>query len=309
MATDAANKKLMQAVRGDVDGVMKRRERALRDRKRALAEVPAMEALAVEAAPTAPTPHMTLAAEARAVSKGWLVAEGDSWFDYPGSDILDWLQRFGYDVESVARAGDRAEMMAFGSGQLDKFATAVEKVIGRGATPKAILLSGGGNDIAGTEFAFLLNHAGSPREGFNESIVTGVIDERVRDAYLHIIARVTLICERMLGSPVKILLHGYGDVVPDGDGVLGGWGPLPGPWLRPGFIEKGFNNLAANTESMKKLMDRFNKMLRGVAGQFAHVTYVDLRPVLPATKKLWANELHPKEQGFKLAAEKLAALL
>jgi hypothetical protein len=308
MATDAATRKLKQAVSADVDDLMKRRERALRDRKRALAEVPALEALAVEKAPP-PTPHMKLAAEARAVTKGWLVAEGDSWFDYPGSDILDWLQRFGYDVESVARAGDRAEMMAFGRGQLDKFANAVEKVIGRGATPKAILLSAGGNDIAGTEFAFLLNHAGSPREGFNESIVTGVIDERVRDAYLHIIARVTLICERMLGTPVKILLHGYGDVVPDGDGVLGGWGPLPGPWLRPGFIEKGFNNLAANTESMKELMKRFNKMLEGVAAQFSHVTYVDLRPVLPATKKWWANELHPKEQGFKLAAEKLAALL
>jgi hypothetical protein len=60
---------------------------------------------------------------------------------------------------------------------------------------------------------------------------------------------------------------------------------------------------------MKKLIDRFNDMLKGVAGQFQHVTYVDLRPLLPATKTLWANELHPKEQGFKLAAQKIAALL
>jgi lysophospholipase L1-like esterase len=182
-------------------------------------------------------------------------------------------------------------------------------VIARGETPKAILLSAGGNDIAGTEFGFLLNHAGSPREGFNESVVTGVIDERVGDAYLHIIARITAVCERMLGKAVPILLHGYGYIVPDGDGVLGGWGPLPGPWLRPGFIEKGFNDLTANTESMKKLMNRFNDMVERVAGQFAHVKYVNLRDVLPATKKLWANELHPKEQGFRLAAEKFAALL
>jgi len=60
---------------------------------------------------------------------------------------------------------------------------------------------------------------------------------------------------------------------------------------------------------MKTLMDRFNDMLDRVAGQFAHVTYIDLRAVLPATKTLWANELHPKERGFKLAAEKFAALL
>lgn len=155
-------------------------------------------------------------------------------------------------------------------------------VIGRGETPRAILLSAGGNDIAGAEFGFLLNHAGSPRQGLNDSIVTGVIDERVGDAYRHIIARVTAVCERMVGSRVPIILHGYGYVVPDGDGVLGGWGPLPGPWLRPGFIEKGFNDLAANTELMMKL---------------------------PATKKLWANELHPREQGFKLAAEQIRDLL
>lgn len=300
----------MQEANTEVAAVMKRRERALKARKSALAEAPAMRAMAAERAAAPPaTRHMLLAAEARATTKGWLVAEGDSWFDYPGSDILDWLQQFGYDVESVARAGDRAEMMAFGRGQLDKFAGAVEKVIGRGETPKAILLSAGGNDIAGSEFGFLLNHAGSPREGFNESVVTGVIDERIADAYLHIIARITAVCEQMLGVKVPILLHGYGYSVPDGDGVLGGWGPLPGPWLRPGFIEKGFNNLAANTSAMKKLMDRFNTMLQTVTGQFQHVKYVNLRTVLPATKSLWANELHPKEQGFKLAAEKFAALL
>jgi hypothetical protein len=300
----------MQTANADVEEVMKRRTRALQARNRALSEVSAVREIAAErAAAPRVTPHMALAAKARATTKGWLVAEGDSWFDYPGSDILDWLQQFGFDVESVARAGDRAEMMAFGRGQLDKFAMAIEKVIGRGETPKAILLSGGGNDIAGTEFGFLLNHAGSPRQGFNESVVTGVIDERVADAYLHIIARVTVICQRMIGRAVPILLHGYGQVVPDGDGVLGGFGPLPGPWLRPGFIEKGFNNLAENTESMRQLMDRFNAMLRRVAGQFEHVTYIDLRDVLPATKRLWANELHPKEQGFKLAAQKFAERL
>jgi hypothetical protein len=299
----------MQAVNADVDEVMKRRERALRARTRALADAPPMRVPASDQARAAATPHMMLTATARATTKGWLVAEGDSWFDYPGADILDWLQQFGYDVESVARAGDRAEMMAFGRGQLDKFAAAVEKVIGRGETPRAILLSAGGNDIAGAEFGFLLNHAGSPRQGFNESVVTGVIDERVHDAYLHIIARVTAVCERMVGTTVPILIHGYGYVVPDGDGVLGGWGPLPGPWLRPGFIEKGFNDLAANIEAMKQLMNRFNDMLQRVAAEFAHVRYVNLRPVLPATKRLWANELHPKEQSFKLAAEKFAEQL
>jgi hypothetical protein len=285
-----------------VDEVLKRRAQALKARAQALSEVPPpVAAMALEAVPK-PTPHMALATAAKAGTTGWLIAEGDSWFDYPGTDVLNALHQSAYDVESVARAGDRVEMMAFGRGQLDKFAAAVEKVIGSGHSPKAILLSGGGNDIAGSEFAFLINHAGSPKQGFNDSVVRGVIDERVRDAYVWIIRTITNLCQKMLKQKVRILLHGYGYPIPDGDGVLGGWGPLPGPWLRPGFIEKGFNSLPQNTEMMRTLMDRFNNMLEGVADEFAHVRYVNLRKLLPATKKLWANELHPKEAGFKLVA-------
>lgn len=306
----AANKQT-QAIRAEVDEVLQRRERALKARRKALSEMPVLEAM--EAPPAPPTEHMMLAAAAAggAATKGWIVAEGDSWFDYPGSDVLDWLQQFGFDVESVARAGDRAEMMAFGRGQLDKFAIAIEKVIARAPDrkPRAILLSGGGNDIAGAEFGVLLNHAGSPRQGLNDSIVTGVIDERLQDSYEHIINKVTELCRRMVGTPVPIALHGYGYVIPDGDGVLGGFGPLPGPWLRPGFIEKGFGDLAGNKATMKKLMDRFNDMLARVAAKFPHVRYVDLRGLLPAEKKVWANELHPKPPGFKLAAEAIARVI
>ena len=111
-------------------------------------------------------------------------------------------------------------MMAFGRGQLDKFAAAVEKVIGNGQVPKAILLSGGGNDIAGAEFGFLINHAGSPKQGFNDSVVRGVIDERVRDAYVWIIRTITALCKKMIGQEVRIILHGYGYPVPDGVGVV-----------------------------------------------------------------------------------------
>lgn len=308
MATDTATKKQMQAVRAEVDEVLKRREKALRARAKALAEMPTLEAVAAAAPSVAPTPHMKLAAAAGGATKGWIVAEGDSWFDYPGSDILDCLDQLGYSIQSVARAGDRAEMMAFGKGQLDKLAAAIDKVIAQGKL-KAILLSGGGNDIAGAEFGFLINHAGSPREGLNESVITGVIDERVQDAYVHIIRKVTDLCQTMLNEPVPIIVHGYGYPIPDGDGVLGGWGPLPGPWLRPGFIEKGFNNLEENKATMKKLMDRFNAMLQRVEGMFGHVKYVDLRKLLPSEKKLWANELHPKPPGFKLAADAIAAVL
>ena len=39
-------------------------------------------------------------------SRGTLMAEGDSWFDYPWKDVLSCLEdEHGYDVESVAHKG------------------------------------------------------------------------------------------------------------------------------------------------------------------------------------------------------------
>jgi lysophospholipase L1-like esterase len=308
MAAKKKTKPAKLTVNGVVEDVLKRRAQALRARMEALAALPAPTAAAPAAAVKAltkkHTAHFALAAAAvsPAVTKGFLIAEGDSWFDYPGTDVLDALHQSAYNVESVARAGDRVEMMAFGRGQLDDFVAAVEKVIGGGNTPKAILLSGGGNDIAGDEFGFLINHAGSPKQGFNDSVVRGVIEERIHDAYVFIIQTITALCQKILGQKVRIVVHGYGYPIPDGRGVFV-FGLGPGPWLRPGFIEKGFNNLTQNTDMMHKLIDRFNDMVKGVAAQFAHVRYVDLRNVLPATGSLWANELHPKENGFKLAAK------
>ena len=43
-------------------------------------------------------------------------------------------------------------------GQLDKFARCMDKIVALGATPKAILVSGGGDDIAGKEFGMLINN-------------------------------------------------------------------------------------------------------------------------------------------------------
>src|SRR5262245_4034094 len=44
---------------------------------------------------------------------GLIVAEGDSWFDYPFHDVLERLEdKFGFRVESVAHKGDTIEEMA-----------------------------------------------------------------------------------------------------------------------------------------------------------------------------------------------------
>ncbi len=246
---------------------------------------------------------------------GILIAEGDSWFDYPLHDVLKELEDgYGFDIESVAHKGDTVEDMAYGDGQLEGFARLVEKALRRGVVPRAILLSGGGNDIAGDEFAILLNHATSSIAGLNDSIVTGVIDERLRNAYVTILDAISEICRKMMARTIPIILHGYDYPVPDGRGFLGGWGPLPGPWLEPGFRRKGFAAMAARKPIMLDLIDRFNTMVQGVAreSRFKHVRYLNLRKTLSTGsdyREWWGNELHPTGMGFKAVAAKFAAVI
>jgi hypothetical protein len=249
-------------------------------------------------------------------STGTLVAEGDSWFDYPLYDVLKNLDDdYGYDVHSVARRGDAVEIMAYGGGQLDEFARCLERVLRGGTTPKAVLLSGGGNDVAGDVFAMLINHKLSPSPGLNAAVLEGVLQQRIRFAYATILGAVTQLCIHYLGRPVPVLVHGYGYPVPDGRGFLGGWGPLPGPWLEPGFREKGYEVLAERIVIAVQLIDAFNGMIEQLTAppEFAHVHYIDLRPELsnkPADyKRWWGNELHPTATGFDAVTARFAAVL
>jgi hypothetical protein len=289
--------------------VDRRRRAALRQRSRVIAA--AQPVRARRAAPL--DPKFVRAAGPKGIAT--VIAEGDSWFDYLWFDILDTLEDdHGYDVESTARAGDRVESMAYDQGQLTKFRKALEKVVRRGEVPKAILLSGGGNDVAGEQFFMLLDHAASPAPGLNDDVVRGVVDVRVRDAYLVLIAAITRLCETTIGRVVPIVVHGYDRPVPDGRGFGDPWPipGLPGPWLRPGFTLKGFTSDSVNKAIVGDLIDRFNRMLRGVAAQFPHVRYVDLRGTLSSGanyREWWANELHPTEKGFKAVATRLATAI
>lgn len=260
-------------------------------------------------------PAKTLRRLGPPTSAGLLVAEGDSWFDYPMHDVLRLLEdESGYDVESVAHKGDTIEDMAYSGGQFEQFARRLEKLLRQRRIPDAILISGGGNDIAGDAFAILLNHAVSGLPAINQDVVRGLIDVRLRNAYAFLIGGLTELSVRYLGKPIPILTHGYDYPVPDGRGFLGGWGPLPGPWLQPGFYRKGHADRAMNKQVMRSLIDAFNGMLREMSSepQFGHVHFVDLRNTLSSDKAYhldWANELHPTGRGFAAVAAKFAAVI
>ena len=108
--------------RNQADEVLRFRDSALRRRTAALRRAaPAASAVRVV------SPRLIRAAGGPARS-GVLVAEGDSWVDYPWHDVLRMLaDPHGYDVESVADKGDSIESMAY-SGQLVEFRRLIEQL-------------------------------------------------------------------------------------------------------------------------------------------------------------------------------------
>ena len=269
-----------------------------------------------------------LAAAAGKPKLGLLIAEGDSWFDYPFYDVLELLENQGYEIESVAHMGDNLEDMAHDAGQVERLTKVFEKVRGRGKKPRAILLSGGGNDIAGDEFKILINHANSGLPALNATVADGIIQERLRTAMASLVGVVTRLSESHFGEKARVVIHGYDYPIPDGRGWLGGGWFLPGPWLEPGFRRKGHvaekpqdkaSVLEANARVLRDLIDRYNVMLAVLVRDLAssglsHVRYVNLRGTLSAAfpsgyKADWGNELHPTKPGFAKVTAKIAAAL
>jgi hypothetical protein len=260
-----------------------------------------------------------------------IVAEGDSWFAYPGLDVLGALAggklpgSVRYSVYSAASAGDTVESMAYDGDQLEAFAAEFFKVrdaIRQGAVApvKAILLSGGGNDIAGREFHLLLNHADSATGAISPLDVplAEAFVERIARSLESLIGTAQRFGEAILGRrDIPILIHGYAPPVPDGRPFLVGW-PLPGPWLQPGFAAKGYvrdnrDDLGRNTGVMADLIARFNKRIARIPadlkGAATDVRYVNLTSILRNTvandayKTDWSNELHPRDAAFVRVAE------
>ena len=244
-------------------------------------------------------------------NKKHLIAEGDSWFDIPiFTDIVDQLEnKHDFDVTNVAHLGDTIESMAFSFAQRSSFTRQLKKMVARDESPEAVLLSGGGNDIAGEQFRLLINPATSPIPGVNQTMLQQLVETRLRDAYVTLISAINYLCRSEIGREIPIMLHGYGYAVPDGRGF--GWFNVAGPWLRPAFVSQGYEDLDETSEMVATMIDAFNDMLKDLAGasDFVNLHYNDFRPALPSVadyKVWWGDELHPTRKGFAKVADQLA---
>lgn len=264
-------------------------------------------------------PHPMLFAAAIQPQQYRLLAQGDSWFDYlPGKDLIDYLRdRHGHSIENIGVGGSTLNDIVYGpvpknwlgipqSDDVSRIAELIHLI--EKIRPQAILLSGGGNDIAGQEFFSLINNALSSLENPNREVIHGVLFETFKKAYEDLIGTIKAKAGKM-GITLPIFVHGYDYPWPDGRGVT--IFNLVGPWFDDTFNKKNFpytkNNkaqLKMRFEIVKVFIDEFNDMLKNMAASDPEtVHYVNLRNTLVGEND-WANELHPTNDGFLALSDK-----
>ena len=258
-----------------------------------------------------------LADAAAAARKFRILADGDSWFDYPiGKDVLDYLNNyFRHPVTKLAKAGSTLNELVYGPDELftgdpGKGKTRLTKVVEKLRQQEfdAYLFSGGGNDIAGPEFFSFINHAASQLPNPNREVLDGVVNGTFRKAYEDMIEVLLTEADRR-NIKLPILVHGYDFPWPDGRGAvaLG----IIGPWFEDTFRKKGFPLSGANDPDLlrrRKIVAEFIKSLNAMLDSLqtkylGKVFKVDLLGTLP-NRSDWANELHPTNAGFAAVAWK-----
>lgn len=239
---------------------------------------------------------------------GPLVSEGDSWFDYyPGIDIIDHLRYRGYAFDvNYARAGDTLENMIYGTEfdrDFKRRSPTLNAVLSRvkQIKPRALLFSGGGNDVAGDEFSQFFNHEDSGMNGFRRNFAEyqiGVVFKKYLD---DLCAKV-----RHVSNSTVIVMHGYGHTPPTGKAVVSaGDFRFIGPWLRNVLTSKGITDTQAQRDIVFDVIDLYNEMLESVQrDNIDNFRYVDLRKLLNPDSD-WVNELHLTNGGFYTAASRI----
>ena len=237
-----------------------------------------------------------------------LIAQGDSWFDYPlpilsHSDVLAHLKEAQKPplILRLAHHGEAAEAM-LGVKKLHLLLEQLDAAVGEDAFD-AILFSGGGNDLVGDQFRIWLNNAAGvssdPGRGLRQARVEGVLTV-VRGAYEDLIEARNKI-EAKHNCSIPIFVHSYDFAIPSGLGVCGA-----GPWLMPGLADRGWSNADGQT-IVRNLLVQFAALLDDLqknAHGFHHVrTQGTLRP------DQWDNEIHPTSEGFGAIAARFVESL
>ncbi|MCF0069577.1 caspase family protein [Dyadobacter sp. CY261] len=222
-----------------------------------------------------------------------IVAEGDSWFQYPIllQDTLDQLYKR-YAIKSFAEAGDTL------SNYLKK--KEYLNVIGA-ESARYFLVSGGGNDVLGEEFQTFLRDSPdttdtTSKKYLNQNFFKQLdnLDALYTEMFKELIAKY---------PDLHILVHCYDYVLPVDTALPEN--KKKSSWSGKYMIKKGIAPQLERENLIVYILDEFATRLKALVEKTEfknNVTFIDTRKLVKRDK--WFDEIHPVNEGFELVAAK-----
>lgn len=219
-----------------------------------------------------------------------IVADGDSWFDYPlplvgHTDVADSLKSQATLTPAMMKLAHYGDATTTLMG-VTKRRRLIDYIGDPAHGPiDVIMFSGGGNDLVGDQFRFWLENAadvnGDPTRGVNGELLGDILGV-INSAYLELIR-----IRNRYSRNATILLHAYDFAIPTGIGAC----PFAGPWLRPSLVEQGWPDVEQGRLIVKIILEALRSRLNDLCATEKNVVLVDTQGTLSSSE--WANELHP----------------
>jgi hypothetical protein len=264
------------------------------------------------------------------------LAIGDSWFEYPLTDdgLLTGFNQgivgeTGTQLQSIGNppptilsyalhGQSTTQMLAYENQEkiLSALTDPVTTQWNNGTTADAILISAGGDDIVGDQFAIYLDYHGS---GLDAARFQGIL-AAIQAAYMDLFALRDIAAAQLKIDPKQIPIfgHSYDYAMPNGRAA--GWPiRLAGPWLQPSLDFSGYNP-TQGLAIVQNAIDSFQKLLADLAADkitlpgrttnnFFLVNTIGTLVRNTTRPNGWANEIHPYTEGFGLLAGKFLGAL
>lgn len=231
-----------------------------------------------------------------------MLAEGDSWFDYPlfvkGGIIPRLEKRLGVGILNMAKAGDEVRYMLGVKQRLDLI-DRLKKGPPGGGKWEVLFFSGGGNDIVGDPMALWV------RDWYSSAKPEDLLDAKRYQAALDLVmgGYEDLVDVRNAYSPdTHIVVHAYDIAFPNGAKAC----HFFGPWLKPTFDLHGFPKSVDTRRAVVKVMlTQFAERLDAFKKAHKNIIFVNKQGTLKK-ECAWHNELHPSDDGFDTMANAFA---
>lgn len=242
---------------------------------------------------------------------------GDSWFQYPLRSYGDIQTKLAahyrtkivfYDDSTAGR--DAKQVPSMVQPRLDSISAHMKQVLGMPFD--FILVSLGGNDVIGQDFARHLKKKSVPASGasfpWNAARPQPVKDfiqlaplkktfDDIRTAYEGILAM------RSRSAPgSRVICHSYADVTPS-DKPYQFVGVESGPWLFDPMNAVGLTDEDEQRVVSRWLLESFENLLLDIARRRPFMTVLKTRAELPDYKGWWDNEIHPLGKGYQLLVD------